>query len=89
MGAPGGDAEALKKKTDLWFILSIVSIFCGCGLLGIINIFFAHQAKQAYAAGDYATAEKKVGIAKILCIVGYVMFGLAVILNIISVVLNA
>ena len=80
-GAPGGaPPEDLKKKIDLWFILSIVSVFCGCGLFGLINIFFANAAKQALAAGDYATATSKIGIAKLLTIIGFVCFGLMMLL---------
>jgi hypothetical protein len=78
-GAPaGGGSEELKKKIDKWFILSIVSIFCGCGLLGLINVFFAHNAKQAFQQGDTATAEQKINTAKLLCMVGYVIMVLYV-----------
>jgi hypothetical protein len=67
---------------DLWFILSIVSFFCGCGILCIIPIIFANGAKQALAAGDYATASSKIGTAKTLCIVGYVLFPLMIALQV-------
>ena len=86
-GPGGAPPDDLKKKVDLWFILSIVSIFCGCGLLGIINIVFANNAKQALAAGDFATASSKIGTAKTLCIVGYAVFGIGVILNIVTMAL--
>jgi hypothetical protein len=85
-GPPGGGFgqgnEALKKKVDLWFILSIVSFFCGCGLFAIVNIIFANGAKQAFAAGDYATAESKISTARTLCIVGYVLFPILIVLQI-------
>ena len=89
-GAPGGPGgDELKKKVDKWFMLSIVSIFCGCGLLGLINVFFAHNAKQALQQGDVATAEQKINTAKMLCIVGYVVFGLYFIGGIIYAILMA
>ncbi|MBI3200661.1 MAG: CD225/dispanin family protein [Myxococcales bacterium] len=73
-GAPP-DLEAHVKK---WFTLSIVSIFCGCGMLGLINVWMAMQAKDALAKGDAATAADKIKLARTLCIVGYVIFGLYV-----------
>jgi hypothetical protein len=69
----------LLKKVNLWFTLSIVSIFCGCGLLGIIPIIIANNAKKALAAGDSAKAQKDIGTAKLLCILGYVFVGLYVV----------
>lgn len=85
MGMPGGggappDLEAHVKK---WFTLSIVSIFCGCGLLGLINVWMAMQAKDALAKGDTATAAEKIKTARMLCIVGYVLMGLNVVLGIV------
>ena len=90
MGGPPGGAppEQLKKQIDLWFILSIVSLFCGCGLFGIINIVYANGAKEALAAGDYATAQSKIATAKTLCIIGYVgaalLFGLYLVLIVVA-----
>jgi predicted membrane protein len=76
--APGVPPD-LQKKVDLWFILSIVSIFCGCGILGIIPILLANGAKDALRQGDLAKAEKDIGTAKLLCILGYSLIGLVVI----------
>ena len=85
-GPGGAPPDDLKKKVDLWCILSIVSFFCGCGILCIIPIIFANNAKQALAAGDFATASSKIGTAKTLCIVGYALFGIGVILNVVMAV---
>lgn len=82
-GAPGGgpprigspDPE-LEKEISKWFGLSILSIFCGCGLLGLINVYMAHLAKQALMQGDLSTARDKIKTARLLCIVGYVLFAL-------------
>jgi hypothetical protein len=77
MGGPMMPVDPqLKSKVDLWFILSIVSLFVGCGLFGIINIVYANGAKEALARGDAVTADSKIGVAKTLCIVGYVFIGL-------------
>jgi Interferon-induced transmembrane protein len=82
---PGGAApDDLRKKVDFWFIMSIVSVFCGCGILGIINIIYANGAKQALAVGDFATASSKIGTAKTLCIIGYVLLPIAIALQIMA-----
>jgi len=64
--------------------MSIVSLFCGCGIFGIINIIMASGAKSALAAGDFATASSKIGTAKTLCIVGYVMLPIVIALNVMA-----
>ena len=65
-----------------WFNLSILSIFCGCGLLGLINVFMAHGAKEALKTGNVQVAQDKIKTARMLCIVGYVLFGLNVLAGI-------
>ena len=47
-------------------------------MLGLINVWMAMQAKDALAKGDAATAADKIKLARTLCIVGYVIFGLYV-----------
>ncbi len=74
----------LAKKVNLWATMAIVSIFCGCGLLGIINIIISGNAKKALAAGDFAKAEKDTNTVKLLCILGYVGVGLALVFFVIS-----
>jgi hypothetical protein len=82
-GMPGGGGPPdLQAHVNKWFNLSILSIFCGCGLLGLINVYFAHQAKQALTQGDVNTATDKIKLARTLCIVGYVLFGLNILLGI-------
>jgi hypothetical protein len=77
-GAPPAVPPALQKKVDLWFILSIVSIFCGCGLLAIVPILIANGAKEALRRGDFAKAESDIKTAKILVILGFVGVSLLV-----------
>jgi len=72
-GPPGGAPPDLQNHVNKWFNLSILSIFCGCGLLGLINVYFAHQAKQALQQGDVNGAQDKIKTARLLCIVGYVI----------------
>jgi hypothetical protein len=87
-GGGGGPAD-VQAYVNKWFTLSIVSIFCGCGLLGIINVVIANGAKQALAAGDSATALQKIKTARMLCIVGYVLVGLNILLGVLYAVLLA
>ena len=77
-GMGGGAPPDLQAHVNKWFNLSILSIFCGCGLLGLINVYFAHQAKEALKTGDSNSAQEKIKTARLLCIVGYVIFGLYV-----------
>lgn len=87
-GTPGGAPADLQAHVNKWFMLSIVSIFCGCGLLGLINVFLANQAKQALAAGDATTAAAKIKTARMLCIVGYVLLVLGFLGGVASAVLQ-
>lgn len=79
MGAP----PELKSKVDLWFGLSIASVIFGCCLLGLFAILTAQGAREALARGDLATAESKLGTAKVLTIVNFVLFGLGLVSRII------
>ena len=87
MAPPGGaafpgavaqnvDVAELQSKVDRWFMLSIASLFLGCGILGIIPIMKANSAKDAMHRQDYARAAGDIGTAKLLCILGFVAFGL-------------
>ena len=88
-GMPGGGGPPdLQAYIGKWFNLSILSIFCGCGLLGLINVYMANQAKQALAQGDVNTAQDKIKLARTLCIVGYVIMALLVVLSIVALILN-
>ena len=73
MPAYGASPEAieLRRLADRWMILAIGSIFCGCGLPGIINVVLASQAKGAIDQGDYVSARSKLGTVKLLCILGW------------------
>ena len=91
-GAPYGGGGAappdLAKKVGLWSILAIVSLFCGCGLLGIIPIVISLNAKKAMAAGDLAKAEKDISTVRLLCILGYVGVGLYIVLWVLMMVMG-
>jgi hypothetical protein len=65
-------ADELQKRADKWMIFAIMSLFCGCGLFGIINIILASGAKTAIQQGQFADAEGKLKTVKILCILGWV-----------------
>lgn len=75
-GMGGGAPPDLQAHINKWFNLSLLSIICGCGLLGLINVYFAHQAKEALGKGDTMTAQEKIKVARMLCMVGYVVFAL-------------
>jgi hypothetical protein len=72
-GAYGAPPEAvdLRRLADRWMIFAIASVFCGCGLPGIINIVLVSQAKGAIEQGDFAGARSKLGTVKLLCITGW------------------
>ena len=72
-GAYGAPPEAvdLRRLADRWMIFAIASVFCGCGLPGIINIVLVSQAKGALEQGDFAGARSKLGTVKLLCITGW------------------
>jgi len=81
-GMGGGAPPDLQAHVNKWFNLSLLSIICGCGILGLINVYFAHQAKQSLQAGNVQDAQDKIKTARLLCIVGYVLFGLNVLAGI-------
>jgi hypothetical protein len=63
---------------DRWFVLSIASLFLGCGILAIIPILKANSAKDAMHRHDYARAASDIGTAKLLTILGFCFFGCVV-----------
>ena len=82
-GAPppaGGDME---KTVGNWFIISVISIFCWCGLLGIIPTYLMHTAKQALQQGDMATVEKNLKNTKICIYLGIAWMVFAVIAGVV------
>lgn|SRR5690606_17704904 len=81
-GGGGGNAD-LAAKANKYFILSLCSL-CGCGLLAIIPILFSHQAKEAVAKGDMATAEQKLGTVKICLILWVVLL----VFNVLAIIAN-
>ncbi len=69
--APGGNVNPeLQKSLDTWFIISIVSIVCGCGCLAAVPIYMTYAGKKSLAEGNAADAQGKLKIAKICVIVG-------------------
>ena len=74
---PVYDTSNFKDYMTANIILLICSVTCAGGCIGmilsIIGIIMASQAKTALAAGDYAVAESKAKIAKIMVIVTIIM----------------
>jgi hypothetical protein len=68
---PPPEVIELRRRADRWMLLAILSVFCGCGLPGIINIVLASQAKSAIDQGDFAGATSKIGTVKLLCLLGW------------------
>jgi len=68
---PPPEVVELRRRADRWMLLAILSVFCGCGLPGIINIVLASQAKSAIDQGDFAGANSKIGTVKLLCLLGW------------------
>ena len=68
---PPPEVIELRRRADRWMLLAILSVFCGCGLPGIINIVLASQAKSAIDQGDLAGANSKIGTVKLLCLLGW------------------
>jgi hypothetical protein len=87
MGAPGANPE-LEKEVSKWFTLSIVTIFCGCCLLGLIPVLMANQAKEALARGDQATAAQKIKTARMLCLLGFAWAALSAVLWVVYFILG-
>lgn len=82
MGAPvmGGGNPELKKQTQTWMIISLVTWFmCGNGCFGLIGAILCYMAGQAADQGNVADAESKLKWGKILTIVGLVITVLAII----------
>ncbi len=82
MGPGGPPPPDLEGQLNTWFILSIVGIFFGCCLGGIIATIMTHGAKQAFAAGNYMEAQSKLGTAKIILIIGFALGGLGILARI-------
>lgn len=73
---PPPEVIELRRRADRWMLLAILSVFCGCGLPGIINVVLASQAKSAIDQGDLAGASSKLGLVKALCLLGWGMLAL-------------
>ncbi|MEB2311899.1 MAG: CD225/dispanin family protein [Polyangiaceae bacterium] len=78
-GPPGGGPPDLEAHVKKWFTLSIVSFFCGCGILALIPIMMASSAKDALSKGDVATAQQKIGTARMLVLIGFGLMALEVV----------
>jgi len=85
-GAPGGPNAELKKQSQTWLIISIVSfLFCGSGCFGMIAAIMAYLAGQAVDQGNIPDAESKLKWSKILTIVGVVLFLLLIVAYVLAV----
>ena len=88
-GPPGGPHAELKKQTQTWLIISIVSFFvCGCNCFGMIAAIMAYLAGQAVDQGNIPDAEAKLKWSKILTIVGMVIYLLVGIAYVVAAVLG-
>lgn len=77
---PSPEVVELRRRADRWMLLAILSVFCGCGLPGIINIVLASQAKSAIDQGDLAGASSKIGTVKVLCLLGWGAMGVSLLI---------
>ena len=83
----GGGNPDLKKQTQTWMIIALVTWFlCGNGCFGIIGAILAYLAGQAADQGNIADAESKLKWSKMLTIIGVVLTVLAIIAYVIFVV---
>lgn len=80
---PGAAPPDLKNKLIIWSILSFLSIFCGCGLFGVVPIIFAILALVANSSNNYAEAESRIGTAKVFVLIGYVLLVIMIALNVV------
>jgi hypothetical protein len=83
--APGGGSmhPELQKSLDTWFIISIVSILCGCGCLAAVPIYLTYAGKKSLTEGNVGDAESKLKIAKICVILGLVGYVLSLVLYVV------
>jgi hypothetical protein len=85
-GPPGGANAELKKQTQTWLIIAVVSwLFCGNYCLGIIAAIMAYLAGQAVDQGNIPDAQSKLKWAKILTILGIVLVVLIAIAYVLAV----
>lgn len=91
-GYQSGQSSGKAVASLVLGIISIPMCLC-CGLIGVIlgplAIFFGHQAKQDIAAGTASPGSAGMANAGVICgIIGTVLAGLSLILNIVSLVMN-
>lgn len=58
-------------------------------MIGIVATVMMNNAKTAFAQGNYLEAQSKLGTAKMLCFIGWGLFVLSVIGNIINAIANS
>lgn len=80
---PPPEVVELRRRADRWMLLAILSVFCGCGLPGIINIVLASQAKSAIDQGDLSGATSKIGTVKLLCMLGWGAMALSILIMVV------
>lgn len=86
--APGaGPANTeLQKSLETWFVLSLISIVCGCGCLAVVPIYLTYAGKKSLSEGNVADAESKLKIAKICIIAGIAYAVVATVLTVLYLV---
>ena len=82
--------ENFKDFKTINILITVFSCLCCCSgclaivslVLGIVGIVFSSQAKTAFAAGDYATAQSKAKTAKIMAIIGGILLIIVAVVNV-------
>ncbi len=73
-GQPGFGGPPSAEPPKNYLIQNILGIISCIPLIGIIGLIFALQVNSKWTAGDYAGAESNANTAKILGIIGLVLF---------------
>ncbi|NYH50935.1 hypothetical protein HNR06_000524 [Nocardiopsis arvandica] len=84
-GAPGGGygggygaQPPAGEPPKNYLVHNILGIITCIPLIGIIGVVFAAQVKNKWSVGDYAGAQSAATTAKILGIIGLVLFGFTI-----------
>lgn len=83
MPPSGGPPKDYMVLSIVATVLGVITCTCVPLITGIIAIVFSNKARQAYAAGDFATAESSANTAKILVIVSFAILAVLTVVNII------
>jgi hypothetical protein len=93
-GGPGGlpppanGFDQLRHESDIWFVISLVSIPCCC-VFGIVGAVLAYQTKDLLAQHRIDEAKSKITAAKAVTLAGIGLGLLAVLSQVLLGVLSA